>query len=101
MRVNLRGHVLLSERAILQGGLTEKIHVFGEDAWIPVGMYILLSTGHGEPRWTKTKEASMVYHSYMGRDCCVWDEAEAPLHVLSTQHSFTARKENSAYAGVA
>ncbi len=92
MRASLRGHVLLSEQAIAAGGASDKIHVFSDEELIPAGMYVLLFSGCGEPKWSKTKEGALVFNAFMGRDSSVWDDSEA-IHVLSTQHSFNARRE--------
>jgi hypothetical protein len=91
MRVNLRGHAVVSDAAIescnpLAGG-----HVFADDITVPPGMYVLLRTCAGEPKWGRTKDGALVYHTYMARCDRVWGEGGGPLHVLSIQHSYVER----------
>ena len=90
-RVDIRGHILLSDCAIESGDLGCGAHVFTDEALIPAGMYVVLRTGFGEPRWAKTKEGQMVYHAFMNRECSVWEQLPGPIHVLSKQHSFAER----------
>jgi hypothetical protein len=92
MRASLRGHVLLSERALVEGGRGPELHAFNDEAMIPAGMYVILGTGLGIPRWGRTKEGGLIYYAYMGRRDPVWTEL-GPLHLLSTQHTFTERRE--------
>lgn len=93
MRLCLRGHLLLSESAVGAGIVGENGHVFSEDVLIPAGMYVLLVTGFGESRWTKSKDGGLIYYCFMNREDSVWSRSELPLHLLSTQHSFTERRE--------
>lgn len=91
LRINLRGHVVLGESAISDSDLTFAAHVFSDDVLIPPGMYVLLATGRGEPRWTKTKEGSMLYYAFMNRSSSVWEHATGSVHILSMQHTYTER----------
>jgi len=91
LRLNLRGHLVVSEAAIEESNLSVAAHAFSDDVSIPPGMYILLSTGRGSPRWTRTKEGALVYYAYMNRDISVWDRSAGPIHVLCPQHTFTER----------
>jgi hypothetical protein len=93
MRLALRGHMLLSENAIESGAVENNFHVFGEDVLIPAGMYVLLITGLGESKWTKTKDGGLVYYCFMNREEPVWRGSELPIHLLSTQHSFTEKRD--------
>lgn len=92
LRLSLRGHMIVSDAAIETADLSFAAHVFNDDVQVPPGMYVLLATGRGCPRWTKTKEGALVYYAYMNRDSCVWDRVAGPLHILSTQHSFIERQ---------
>ncbi len=93
MRLALRGHLILSETSVQTGQIGESCHIFCEDALIPAGMYVLLITGVGESRWTKTKDGALVYYCFMNRRASVWNDSTVPLHLLSTQHSYTERRE--------
>jgi hypothetical protein len=88
LRISLRGHLLLSECALDGRDLSRAAHVFADEAMVPAGMYVLLVTGRGEPKWTKSKDGALIYHAFMDRDFPVWDRCEAPIHVLNRQHSF-------------
>ena len=92
LRVSLRGHVVLAERAILRGDLCESAHVFTDDESIPAGLYVLLSTGEGLPHWGKTKDGAHVYHAYAGRSSTLWADCDGPVHVLSPSHSYVERE---------
>jgi len=92
LRLSLRGHLVVSESAIENSDLSFAAHAFNDEVQIPPGMYVLLATGRGSPRWTRTKEGALVYYAYMNRDVCVWDRAAGPLHILCPQHTFTERQ---------
>ncbi len=91
LRLNIRGHLVMSQSALEGADLASFAHAFSDEALIPPGMYVVLSTGVGEPRWTKTKEGQLVYYAYMGRRQAVWDRCSGPIHVLATQHTFAER----------
>lgn len=91
LRVNLRGHLVASELAIADSDLSFSAHAFSDEALIPPGMYVLLSTGRGSPRWTKTKDGQMLYYAYMNRESSVWEHTPGALHVLNMQHTYTER----------
>ena len=91
LRESLRGHVVLSEEALDRADLMACSHVFREEEQVPSGMYVILYSGHGTPRWAKTKDNALVYFCYMGRDRSVWNDLLGPLHLLNRQHSFAAR----------
>lgn len=91
LRVKLRGHVVMSDCAIEGNSLASHSHVFADDALIPAGMYVLLSTGFGESRWARTKDGQMIYYAYMGRSGPVWDECPGAIHLLAPQHTFVER----------
>lgn len=93
LRINLRGHLILSDSAFEACDLSRTAHVFSDDAQVPPGMYVMLHTGLGENRWTKTKDGALVYYAFMGRDSAFWRRCDGPLHVLSTQHTFAERRE--------
>lgn len=92
LREILRGHVVLSELALENGQHLELSHVFRDDEQVPSGMYVILYTGKGKPRWARTKENALVYFTYMGRDQSVWTRCQGPLHLLVKQHSYAARQ---------
>lgn len=91
MRMTLRGHIIVSDSAVEDSNLSQAAHVFSDDVLIPAGMYVLLFTGHGNPRWTRTRDGALVYYAYMGRDRSVWDRTAGPLHILNTHHTFCER----------
>jgi hypothetical protein len=91
LRMNLRGHMVMSQSALEGAELASVAHVFSDDVLIPPGMYVVLSSAVGEPRWTKTKEGQLVYYSYMCRRLSVWDRCAGPVHVLCTQHTYAER----------
>jgi len=90
MRVQLRGHVITSD-AMIDHQVQNGLHIFGDDATIPPGMYVLLRTGQGQPKWGRTKEGALVFHAFMNRSHPVWIEGSGPLHLLAIQHSYTDR----------
>lgn len=96
LRLNLRGHLVMSQSALEGAELASVAHVFSEEALIPPGVYVVLSTGVGEARWTKTKEGTLVYYAYMGRRHSVWDRCSGPIHILNTQHTYTERMPSRA-----
>ena len=96
LRLNLRGHLVMSQSALEGVELASVAHVFSEETLIPPGVYVVLSTGVGEPRWTKTKEGTLVYYAYMGRLHSVWDNCSGPIHILCTQHTYTGRMASHA-----
>lgn len=92
LRVNLRGHVLVSQCAVENGDLSGAAFAFNQDTLIPAGMYVVLVSGHGEPRSIKTKEGSLIFYAYMNRNASVWDTASGPLHLLATQHTYATER---------
>lgn len=93
LRVTLRGTVLVSERVVDQGCLQGACHVFSDEVNIPPGAFVLLRSGFGTPRWTKTKDGAMVYYSFMGRTESVWGCSEVPIHVSAPHHTYIERRE--------
>lgn len=91
MRINLRGHVVMSDTSVDSGNLACSAHVFADDALIPPGNYVILYSGHGESRWVRTKDGTNVYYTFMGRDTAVWEYTQGPMHVLSTHHTYVER----------
>ena len=81
----------MSQSALEGAELASVAHVFAEETLIPPGVYVVLSTGPGEPRWAKTKEGTLVYYTYMSRGHSVWDHCSGPIHILSTHHTYTGR----------
>lgn len=93
MRINLRGHALLSESAFNDRHLCEVSHVFREDLLLAPGLYVVLYSGEGSNGWRKTRDGQTVYHAYMNSGESVWNECSMPLHVLNTQHTYAERRE--------
>lgn len=92
LREVLRGHVVLSELALENSQNLDLSHVFRDDELVPSGMYVILYTGKGKPRWARTKENALVYFTYMNREESVWAHCPGPLHLLVKQHSYAARQ---------
>lgn len=90
MRLSLRGHAIMGE-SVVEDSYGPASYVFSEPELIPAGMYVILVTGQGSPRWGKTKDGQMIYHVYMNRCGSVWRDQEGPLHILNIQHSYTSR----------
>lgn len=93
MRVNLRGHALVSESAFDGAHLCEVSHTFCDEVYISPGLYVVLYSGPGNPGWRKTKDGTTVYNAYSGCDEPIWSRCQLPLHLLNTQHSYAERGE--------
>lgn len=91
LRLNLKGHLVASETAIASSDLGHAAHAFADEILIPPGMYVLLSTGSGESRWTKTKDGTMIYYTYMHRGSSVWERSTGAVHLLAMQHTHVDR----------
>jgi hypothetical protein len=91
MRIQIRGHAIVSDAGVDGNDPIQQGHIFRDDAVIPPGMYVLLRTGVGEPRWGRTKEGAMVFHAFMNRALPVWRAGCGPIHVLAIQHSYVER----------
>lgn len=95
MRISLKGHLVVSEDALLTGALSHSAYAFSDEVTIAPGLFVILFSGDGEPRWARTKDGAMVYHAYMGRSHPVWHHCGATMHVVSVQHTYTERAEPS------
>lgn len=93
LRLDLRGHVVVSESAVHSGNLATGAHVFSDSEQIPAGMYVMLRSGVGLPRWARTKDGSLVYYAFAGSTRSLWGSCTGPLHVLARQHTFSERRE--------
>lgn len=93
IRVQLRGHVVLSEATFDGNGRDNAFHAFGDDVFVPPGVYVALCTGKGQSRWGRSKDGTTVYYAFMGRDEAVWNSTDGPIHVLATQHSYEDSRE--------
>src|SRR5262249_39171306 len=91
MRVNLKGHALVAEAALVGGTDSHAVHLFSDDVNISAGQFVLLRTGHGESHWTCTAEGQRVYYTYMARLAPVWINVPGSLHLLAPQHSYSER----------
>lgn len=101
LRLSLKGHILASEDAFENGDLSVGTHAFTDEAYITPGMYVILFSGSGAPKWAKTKEGQPVYYAYMNRDRSVWNRAEGSLHILAKQHSYQEKAVRLPRVGVA
>lgn len=88
MRQRLRGHILVSELSMDLGTLSPAMFAFPDPEMIPSGAFILLTTGTGQPRWSKSKDGALVFHTYMNRTNCAWGEPDIVLHVSNVQHTY-------------
>jgi hypothetical protein len=93
LKASLRGHALISECGLDNGSLDSAAYVFRDETCIPPGLYVLLSSGCGEPHWAKTRDGQPVYRVYLGRAKPLWTNLTGPLHVLAPQHTFCERAE--------
>lgn len=93
MRVQLKGHLVLSESAFEDAHLCEVSHVFADDVHITPGSYVVLYTGYGVPGFRRSKDGSVVYHAYMESEAPIWSRCSLPLHILNKQHSYVERGE--------
>jgi hypothetical protein len=89
--MRLRGHLLASDSAFESSDLSLGAHAFVDEEQIPPGMFVLLFTGTGTPRWAKTKENQLVYYTYMHRRSPVWENVPGAVHILSTHHTYCER----------
>lgn len=91
LRLKLRGHVLVSDACLEASDLALGSHAFSDEELIPAGMFVLLFSGCGTPKWAKTKENQLVYYAYMNKRGPVWENAPGAVHILSTHHTYTER----------
>jgi len=91
LRINLKGHLVASDTAMVSSDLSFAAHAFSDEALVPPGMYVLLSSGCGEPRWSRTKEGAMIYYTFMNRTSSVWNATSGSVHLLTTQHTYAER----------
>ena len=91
LKVNLRGHVVMSEAAMVSGSLYSTSHVFTEEVSIPPGQFVIAVSGTGESRWKRTKDGGNVFHAYLNQDSPIWIRLSGPIHVLSTTHTYADR----------
>jgi len=91
LRLNLRGHIVLSEAALCDADLASAAYALTDDVLVPPGMYVLLFSGYGTSKWARTRDGALVYYAYMNRDSCLWEQFEGPVHLLSMQHTFSER----------
>lgn len=93
MRINLRGHLILTDAALDTGLAACSAHVFPDNEFLAPGGYALLRTCAGEPGWSRTRDGALIYHAYMNQRACAWREAYGQLHVLAIQHTYAERRE--------
>ncbi|MFZ4506214.1 MAG: hypothetical protein ACOYON_00775 [Fimbriimonas sp.] len=90
MRVQLRGHLVMSDLAISCRD-TGAAHAFGDEVTILPGMFVVLFSGCGEGRFVRGKDGALVYYAYMGSNRSVWEHELGPIHLMNTQHTFVER----------
>lgn len=90
MRQMLRGHAIVSEEALApsRGGAT---FLFTDEEWIGPGAFVLLFSGSGIPRWSRTKDGAPVFITYMGVARPAWTNSDT-IHILHLGHSYVERK---------
>jgi hypothetical protein len=93
IRLNLRGHVVLTDAAIDTQLAACSAHAFADSEFIAPGGYVLLRTCEGNPGWYRQKDGTLIYHAYMGQRACAWNDTYGQLHILSTQHTYAERRE--------
>ncbi|MBL8059650.1 MAG: hypothetical protein JNK63_02915 [Chthonomonas sp.] len=91
LRQLLRGCAVIPDSRCDLPCASGSMHLFADETQVVPGAFIMLHTGVGEPKWTVTRDGSRVYHAYMNRSSCVWEEVHGPLHVLGIQHTYTER----------
>lgn len=90
MRQMLRGHAVVSEEA-LAPSREGSLFLFTDEEWIGPGAFILLFSGTGISRWSRTKDGAPVFITYMGATRVAWSQAGA-IHILHMGHSYVERK---------
>lgn len=91
MRETLKGHAIAAEGALCGSSGTSSSYFFALEELVPPGAYIMLRTGAGEPKWTRTRDGNLVLNVYMGRTEPIWSNCPGPMHVLKVQHSYVER----------
>lgn len=94
MRQHLRGHAVVSETSLENGGMGQAWHLFADDEYIQSGCFVMLRSGTGAPRWSRTKDGAMIYITFMNRISPVWAGLPDPLHVMAIQHSYREARES-------
>lgn len=92
LKVHLKGHFLLTEVTLNSGDVSSSSHLFTDDVSVPAGAFVILSTGTGEPHWSRSKDGALLFCSYMNRSTAAWADGTT-LHLLAPQHSFSERRE--------
>lgn len=83
----------MAEVCVEQGMALDCFHIFNEQEAIPPGAFVVLQTGPGEPKWTRTKDSSLAYYCYLNQPESVWDRRPGPLHILAINHTFANRPQ--------
>lgn len=91
MRVNLKGHAIVAEAALMDGPASAGVHLFADEVDVMPGQFVLLRTCPGNSHWTTTNEGQRVYYTHMERLNPVWERFTGPFHILAPQHSFCER----------
>lgn len=91
MRVNLRGHALVSDAWLdtFDGPATAVI--IRDDIEIPPGQYAIVRTCSGTGRWDYRQEGYHTYYAHLGSPESVWKDHYGKIHLLAPQHSYSAR----------
>ncbi|MFW5696938.1 MAG: hypothetical protein ACOCX1_00075 [Fimbriimonadaceae bacterium] len=95
LRSQLKGHAIISESEISGDEDCGARFFFRDDVEIPSGAFVLLKTGRGENRWSRTVDGYIVYVAFMGCDHSVWSKRIEPLHLMAPHHTFTPQREEA------
>lgn len=89
MRVNLRGHALLSQSILDEG--VGRAYVLRDDVDLPAGHYCVVRTGRGEAKWCHRHEGYHIYHAFLHEPAPIWGSAEGAVMLLAPQHTYAER----------
>ena len=91
MRVQLRGHALVSESAVQEPAGLQEVYVISEDVLLQPGQYALVRTCTCNAKWSHQPDGYSVYYVGLGRQSSIWSRLEGPLHILAPQHTYCER----------
>lgn len=92
MREHLRGHALVQDSTIKQPDCRGNVHIFTDDEHIGTGAYVLLQSGFGEPRWSRSKDGTVIYITFANSSEPLWNPDLGTLHLLNVQHTYAATR---------
>ena len=73
MREHLRGHALVQDSTIKHPDCRGNVHIFTDDEHIGTGAYVLLQSGFGEPRWSRSKDGTVIYITFANSTDPLWN----------------------------